>query len=129
MRDHSILGALMNKTSTHDKKAFLEGVDAAAGEGGLLAHLFAVRANGLFGTLTGSAQTDYLSGLLIGHEVRSLSKMYAADAEGILVVGSEELAALYGTAMTRLNLAYQHIDGAIATINGMWTLWSACLAH
>ena len=30
-----------------------------------------------------------------------------------------------GTAMTRLNLAYQHIDGAIATINGMWTLWSA----
>ena len=81
MRDHSILGALMNKTSTHDKKAFLEGVDAAAGEG-LLAHLFAVRANGLFGTLTGSAQTDYLSGLLIGHEVRSLS-MYAADAEGI----------------------------------------------
>ena len=84
-----------------------------------MAHLFAVRANGLFGTLTGSAQTDYLSGLLIGHEVRSLSKMYAADAEGILVVGSEELAALYGTAMTRLNLAYQHIDGAIATIKGM----------
>ena len=45
--------------------------------------------------------------------------MYAADAEGILVVGSEELATLYGTAMSRLNLAYQHIDGAIATINGM----------
>ena len=125
LRDHSILGALMNKTSTHDKKAFLEGVDAGAGEGGLLAHLFAVRANGLFGRLTESAQTDYLSGLLIGHEVRSLSKMYAADAEGILVVGSEELSALYGTAMTRLNLTYQHIDGAIAAINGMWTLWPA----
>ena len=56
MRDHSILGALMNKTSTHDKKAFLEGVDAGAGEGGLLAHLFAVRANGLFGRLTESAR-------------------------------------------------------------------------
>ena len=43
-------------------------------------------------------------------------KCTLADAEGILVVGSEELSALYGTAMTRLNLAYQHIDGAIATI-------------
>ena len=111
MRDHSILGALMNKTSTHDEKAFLEGVDAAAGEGSLLAHLFAVRANGLFGTLTESAQTDYLSGLLIGAAYQKCT-----------------LAALYDTAMTRLNLAYQHIDGAIATINGMWTLWSACLA-
>ena len=127
MRDHSILGALLNKTATHDKKAFLEGVDAANGEGGLLAHLFAVRANGLFETLTESGQTDYLSGLLFGHEVHSLSKMYATDAEGILVVGSEELAALYGTAMTRLNLAYQNIDGGIAAINSMWTLWSARL--
>ncbi len=125
MCKHSILGSLMDKAADHHEKAFINGVEASANEGGLLTHLFSVRTNGLFGILDESAQSSYLSGVLIGHEIRSLSEIYAPESGDILLVGSSELTALYGLAMTQLRVGHQQVDGNRAVIRGISNLWSA----
>ena len=125
MCEYSILGALIDKAENHNEKAFMNGVEASAREGGLLAHLFSVRANGLFRILDESAQSSYLSGILIGHEIRSLSEIYASESGDILLVGSPELTALYSLAMTQLLVGHQQVDGSQAVIRGISSFWSS----
>ena len=125
MCEYSILGALMDKAADHNEKAFVNGVEASAREGGLLAHLFSVRANGLFGIHDESAQSSYLSGILIGHEIRSLSEIYASQSGDILLVGSPELNSLYSLAMTQLRVGHQQVDGTQAVIRGISNFWPA----
>ena len=127
LREHSILGALMNTQSNHDEAAFRKGVDASGRIGGLLSHIFSVRADGLFGTLTDNAQFSHLSGILIGHEIRDLSEAHKAKNKELLLVGSTHLTAMYGAAMSHLGLAYRTVDGDEAAICGFFDLWSARL--
>ena len=79
LRDHTILGRTMLLTDTHDRTAFLRGVDTAkdAGHAGMLATIFSTRTLGLTGQLKPEQQADYLSGLLIGHELRGLNEVLA----------------------------------------------------
>jgi 2-dehydro-3-deoxygalactonokinase len=98
MKAHSILGRMMSGTHT-DLAAFDEGVRRARDAGGLLHHLFGVRARGLFGELPEAAAESYLSGLLIGHELASVP---AGDAAEIHLLGAPELARLYQRALERL---------------------------
>ncbi|MDY0746994.1 2-dehydro-3-deoxygalactonokinase [Paucibacter sp. R3-3] len=73
LREHSVLGRLMVDTGGEpDWNAFDEGVAAAREQGtaeGLLHQLFGVRALGLRQRLPNTGAADYLSGLLIGHEL------------------------------------------------------------
>lgn len=71
LNEHSVLGRLM-EAGPHDADAFAQGLDYAAGEGELIRQLFAVRTHGLFGVLAPQALRSFLSGLLIGHELRQL---------------------------------------------------------
>src|SRR3546814_20661920 len=54
-----------------DDGAFLAGVDRSAAAGGLLHHLFGVRAAGLLGDLDPATAGAFLSGMVIGHELRA----------------------------------------------------------
>jgi len=125
MCEHSILGALMEKHVHHDADAFHKGVEISGRDGGLLAHLFSARAEGLFGTLQDSAASSYLSGVLIGHEIRDLSSRCGAQSAEILLVGNADLTSLYGKAITQLGLRHRTVDGAAAAVCGLATLWSA----
>ncbi|MCE4556497.1 2-dehydro-3-deoxygalactonokinase [Roseateles cellulosilyticus] len=71
LRQHSVLARLMpaDGSSPASPEAFLQGVDAARQDGGLGHQLFAVRTLGLFKQLAPEQLPDYLSGLLIGHEI------------------------------------------------------------
>lgn len=60
---------------------FLAGVHAAR-EGVVLHKLFSVRARGLFGQLPAEAQPDYLSGLLVGEEIREALSLLGAREPG-----------------------------------------------
>jgi 2-dehydro-3-deoxygalactonokinase len=75
--------------------AFDRGVARSADPGHLLHHLFGVRTLGLTGKLADNESASYLSGLLIGHEVR------AAHPQGLTVhlIGAGELCALYARAI------------------------------
>lgn len=74
LRQHSVLGRLMpDAAAAASPEAFEQGVAAARdhGEAGLPNQLFGVRSLGLAGRLAPAAGADYLSGLLIGHELRA----------------------------------------------------------
>ena len=94
LRDHTILGRLIQPGAVPDLDAFARGVGRSADPGGLLYHLFGVRTLGLFGRLADAE--SYLSGLLIGHEVRA-----AAPPGPVHLIGAPALCALYARAITQ----------------------------
>ncbi|WP_281683936.1 2-dehydro-3-deoxygalactonokinase [Thalassobaculum salexigens] len=96
LRRHSILGRGIEHAAWDDA-AFRKGVARSGAAGGLLHHLFGVRAAGLFGDLAPEAAGAFLSGLVIGHEIR------AAEPTGtVYLVGEEELVRLYRGALETL---------------------------
>ena len=94
LRGHTILGRMMQDGAPHDPEAFRRGVLRSSEAGGLLHHLFGVRTLGLFAQLTEAAAASYLSGLLIGHEVRTA----ALDAP-VHLIGAAELCGRYSDAI------------------------------
>jgi 2-dehydro-3-deoxygalactonokinase len=101
LRQHSVLNRLMpaDGSSPASPEAFLKGVDAAREPGGLGHQLFAVRTLGLFKQLAPEQLPDYLSGLLIGHEIAS--ELRHAAPERLALVGDPALCARYVQALTR----------------------------
>lgn len=102
LRQHSVLSRLMpaDGASPASPEAFLKGVDAAREEGGLAHQLFAVRTLGLFKQLAPEQLPDYLSGLLIGHEIAS--ELRALTPGRIALVGDPALCARYAQALAHL---------------------------
>lgn len=96
LRDGTILGRMMRRDGTIDRAGFDRGVARAAAAGHLLHHLFGVRTLALFGELSEAAGAGYLSGLLIGHEVRAA--MPARD-QTVHLAGEAALCALYARAI------------------------------
>ena len=127
LRQHSVLGRLMaeDQGTLHDA-AFNAGLDAAQAVGGHdLGHqLFAVRTLGLTGRWPAEALGDYLSGLLIGHEVHAglADDATEGDTESPLVlVGEAALCVRYARALQhahRLNVSV--LDNTAAA--GLWDM-------
>jgi 2-dehydro-3-deoxygalactonokinase len=95
LRGATILGRTM-RDAPPNEETFDQGLQRSADAGGLLHHLFGVRALNLRGQLSEMVAASYLSGLLIGHEIR------AALPEGeplVHVIGAPELAGLYARAI------------------------------
>jgi 2-dehydro-3-deoxygalactonokinase len=99
LRDHTILGRLM-VTGPFRREGFLRGLTAGmAGEGALLHRLFASRTLTLFHQLEKEAAADYLSGLLIGEELREGRANFMKTRESVLLVGNSDLVDRYATAL------------------------------
>jgi len=94
VRAHTILARSITDGPVVEA-AFDAGVARSADAGGLLHHLFGIRSLGLVGRLAESSAGSYLSGLLVGHEVR---QAVPAGAE-VHVVGASDLAKLYARAI------------------------------
>lgn len=93
LRGHTILGRMMGQEI--DAEGFRRGVARSGDEGHLLHHLFGVRALGLFGELPEAQAAGFLSGLMIGHEVRAAMR----GAGQVRLVGDEVLVGLYAGAI------------------------------
>jgi 2-dehydro-3-deoxygalactonokinase len=105
---HSILGRLMEAGGEGDD-GFSRGVIAARdGAAGLSGALFSVRTLGLFGDVPAGALSDYLSGLLIGHELREALRRF--PARDVLVIGSDELVRRYQAALGLFEVATRAAD-------------------
>jgi 2-dehydro-3-deoxygalactonokinase len=98
LRKQTILGRMMPE-APHDNAAFDRGVARSGEPGHLLHHLFGVRALGLFDRLAPEQSASYLSGLLIGHEVRAYLLPGAPGSAHVTLLGSENLCALYTRAI------------------------------
>ncbi len=125
MSEHSILGALMDGQAPHDADAFHRGLETSRKSGGLLSHLFSLRADGLFGVTGEAAQASFLSGLLIGHEIHGVLPDFDPGGEPVYLVGSSALAGLYADALTRAGVPHHSIDDKATTIRGHLSLLAA----
>jgi 2-dehydro-3-deoxygalactonokinase len=122
LRTHSILGRLApaesGDSATVDA-AFARGVAAAQrSAGGLAPLLFSARASVLVGDLPASASLDYLSGLLIGDEVRA---GLATGRRPAALIGDPALCARYAAALEQVGVDDVSIL-ADAAPTGLWVI-------
>jgi 2-dehydro-3-deoxygalactonokinase len=106
---HSLLAPMLQMPaadSETDAAAFAAGVMRSGRPGGLLQHLFGIRADRLFDRLPAVAAADLLSGLLIGHELRG-TDWSAAGGWPITIVAAPDLARRYHLAYRALGIAAQ----------------------
>ncbi|HMK23239.1 MAG TPA: 2-dehydro-3-deoxygalactonokinase [Terriglobales bacterium] len=94
MKAHSILGRTMAEAQP-DPVAFQSGVLRARSPGGLLHHLFGVRARVVSNDLSEDDSAAYLSGLLVGHELAAIPRL----TDVAYLLGTPELEHLYSEAL------------------------------
>ncbi|MFZ2739312.1 MAG: 2-dehydro-3-deoxygalactonokinase [Burkholderiaceae bacterium] len=119
LRQHSILArSLATAGDEFNAEAFQQGIALAQTRASLLNSVFSVRSLALFERLSTQALPSYLSGLLIGDELRSQA---IAPGNHVIVVGSTALTLRYQTALSQLGLSPQ-ILGESAAWAGLWAL-------
>ncbi|KWF70904.1 2-dehydro-3-deoxygalactonokinase [Burkholderia pseudomultivorans] len=130
LRDHTILGRTMRTPVSPDRAAFVRGVSVARGaqRTGLLATIFSTRTLGLTDRLAADAQGDYLSGLLIGHELNALAAMLGERGaslanQPLLLIGDDGLCARYVDALQVFGCTHARVV-AHATERGLWRIAS-----
>jgi 2-dehydro-3-deoxygalactonokinase len=111
LRGHTILARMM-RDGPSDGASFDAGVARSADPGGLLHHVFGVRALALADRLADSEAPAYLSGILVGHEVRAA----LAEANGAVVqlIGTPELTGLYARTIEACGGYAERHDGEAA---------------
>jgi 2-dehydro-3-deoxygalactonokinase len=142
LRDHSLLGRPARAAATEPapeerEEAFARGVLTARDAGqGLAPLLFATRALVLAGRLAPAASLDYLSGLLVGDELRAglaspLATAAAGRGEPPLLVGEPALCRRYAVAFQLLGVPdAATLAGGAASAAGLWQIASrAGLVH
>ncbi len=107
LRDHSILQTcLSTSASTEPDDSFREGVQDAAFRANLLREVFALRARSVLHKTPPKVNTQRLSGLIIGEELRALVPI-VADGRPIHLAASEPLLSAYQAALDTLGLGKQ----------------------
>ena len=111
LRGHTILGRMM-RDGPSNGAPFEAGVRRSGDPGGLLHHIFGARAQVLAGQLAETDAPAYLSGILIGHEVRAA---LAGMREVVVhVIGTPELTDLYARAISAFGGFPERHDGEAA---------------
>ncbi len=126
LREHTILGRTMATANWPDTDAFLHGVDIARdrGQAGMLATVFSSRTLGLTGQLSREQQPDYLSGLLIGHELAGLEAVLTQQKNSLTgqhlrLIGNEALCERYCVALAQFGCSHAELVKH-ATEHGLW---------
>lgn len=124
---HTILGSAMRPAEAPQWSAFVDGLEVARSRhsAGLLSTIFSTRTRFLTGQLLQTQQADYLSGLIIGHEMCGLGNviLHAAPPDmPVALIGNDALCERYQRAFSHyfsdrpLHLIKQ------ATENGLWQI-------
>jgi 2-dehydro-3-deoxygalactonokinase len=106
---HSLLGRLADTAHPADAPgpAFARGVERGLAGGGLGHLIFGARTLALTGELAAAEVPDWLSGLLIGREIRSArtwAHRRGLDAARVRVIGGDALVARYRDALARAGI-------------------------
>lgn len=122
---HSILGKLIRAGETPDEDAFERGVNHAHRDPfGLSSLLFSARTLPLFDELPATGIADYLSGLLIGHEIYTAERALNAmrlNYDGVTLVGDMALVRNYQRALTLLGWSSRAAP-AFPAATGLWRI-------
>ncbi len=121
LEKHTILGALMSPSDTEAGEAgpagFRSGLERAREDGGVLHHLFSTRADGLFSAIPAEGLRDYMSGILIGNEIRDMVAMTRATE--VALVGAPAMNARYVEALKLWGVKPTPMDVDTVTVKGL----------
>ena len=115
--NHALIGAGLPPQQP-DAAAFQRGLETGINDPSLLARLFEVRAQHLLGTLSPGSVSEFLSGLLIGHEVASQWSLSGLSGP-VTLIASESLARRYQAAFALLDIPLQWLEGDRAFQHGI----------
>ncbi|WP_148253067.1 2-dehydro-3-deoxygalactonokinase [Aidingimonas lacisalsi] len=118
VRFHTLPGRPAVEDAEFDTAAFHQGVVASGHEAGLLHALFEGRSRHLYAGLAAHRIASFLSGVLIGSEVR-VAHRQAADWQNLLLVGSHTLNEPYQLALDALGMPSTRIDSDAASMAGL----------
>ena len=118
LSQHSILAKTLDANAPFDEAAFLQGVALAAAGDGLLNTGFSARTLSLFSRLNAQAASSYLSGLVIGEELRSQT---LAGISKVVMIGSPTLTSRYALALSHHGVQSRAM-GSEATWAGLHAL-------
>ncbi len=120
LRQHSILSrSLPPEDGSLDETAFERGVLHALNQASLLGTAFSTRTLSLFEQLPAAALPSYLSGLVIGEELRAQAPDSLPDS--VVVIGSPALTQRYQRALALRGVQVQSV-GPEATWRGLWAI-------
>jgi 2-dehydro-3-deoxygalactonokinase len=122
--NHSILGRLAQPAEMAAGPAFARGVSRGLGPGGLSHDLFGARTLVLMGELAPREVPDWLSGVLIGREVRNArvwAQRQGCDGARVRLVGADGLLARYAAAMTQAGIEVERASVDAAAV-GLWRI-------
>jgi len=115
LRDRSILSDLLEQPAVAGD-AFRSGVTEGLSGAGVTAMLFEARARFLLGRLDKADAASFISGLLVGEDVRVGLKGHPASR--VVVMGRPELTELYSAALREAGASSEQVDGEQAFIAG-----------
>lgn len=124
LNDESSLVKGLPKSDQLNEAAFQKGVLASQQAGGILHHLFSARSRFVCGELMADDVRDYLSGVVIGHDVSDVLSSLERPTVPVLIIGSEALSARYALALSSLNLTSEFLAANEASIRGLKRLAS-----
>ena len=121
LSQHSILAKTCLPDAPWKKDVFLEGVMQSQKLGGLLHHAFSARSLALFEKLNPAQSSSYISGLLIGEEIKSARSPQTGTNEPLFILGNSQLTQRYACALAALEIQAQSLTDEI-TWSGLWSL-------
>jgi 2-dehydro-3-deoxygalactonokinase len=121
---HSILGRLAQPVGPGTGPGFARGVARGLGAGALNHDLFGARTLALMGDLPAEDVADWLSGLLIGREVRNArawAQRSGHDGARVRLIGSDALVLRYHLAFEQADIAAERGPADAAAL-GLWRI-------
>lgn len=116
---HSLIGAGLPE-QVADAEAFRQGLETGTNDRSILSRLFEVRAAHVLGVRPRETVSDFLSGLLIGHEVALMVETFIQEKNtSLTLIAGSSLADRYLQAMVFSGLPAQLLDGDQAFQHGI----------
>ncbi|KQN53450.1 2-oxo-3-deoxygalactonate kinase [Erwinia sp. E602] len=115
----SLVGAGL-PAQREDAAAFAAGLQIGSEDRSILSRLFEVRAAHVLGRRAPDTISEFLSGLLIGHEVATLADQWAVTpAQPLTLIAGSALSLRYQQALRFIDLTVNPLDGDVAFRHGI----------
>lgn len=120
--EHTVLVRDKTTPVTHLPAEFERGLAEAAKHRGMLLHqIFQARSLRLDKQLAPEGAASWISGLLIGCDVRGALDLFAEHdgSEAVLIIGAPQLTSSYASALARAGRKCVELDGSVAALAGL----------
>lgn len=119
---HSLLGMPHAEKDEESAQVFTQGLEQGLHDDTLLVRLFEVRGAMLLNKLKREHVKEFLSGLLIGSEVRGMLEILGSKPKHVVLIANNMLNERYAQALSMVNIESSCLDGEQAFLAGICPL-------